>query len=72
MNSKFTGVADFDLLAKRVAKMENTFSELTTKVDGIIIKLDQIGQKQKTAKYDQLTTKTTATSEKSSKKSQKK
>ena len=67
IKQNFASAADFDLLAKRVSKMENTFSELTTKVDGIIVKLDQIGQKQKTLKYDQLTTKSTG-SEKRSKK----
>ena len=71
MKTNFTSHADFDLLAKRVAKMENTFSELTTKVDGIIIKLDQIGQKQKQVKYDQFTTKQTSASD-SHKKSQRK
>ena len=68
MKDNFASVDDFDLLGKRVAKMESTFSELTTKVDGIITKLDQIGQKQKQAKYDQLTTKQTAASDKKSKK----
>ena len=72
LKNKFTSADDFSLLSKRVAKMETTFSELTTKVDGIIIKLDQLGQKQKQAKYDQFTTKQSGGSKDSSKEGSKK
>ena len=43
----FVDNENFDLLRNRVAKMESAFADLTLKVDGIIVKLDQLGQRQK-------------------------
>lgn len=54
----FADVDNFDLLRNRVAKMESAFADLTSKVDGIIVKLDQLGQRQKQARIDQHTAKT--------------
>lgn len=46
----FVDNENFDLLRNRVAKMESAFADLTLKVDGIIVKLDQLGQRQKQAR----------------------
>merc|ERR1712062_745296 len=54
LKKDFSSANDFELLAQRVSKMESYFTDLISRVDGIIVNIDMINQRKKQEKYDQI------------------